>query len=405
MTSSLFAWLEGRPVGRFTSTGPQAAAFSYDEQAGETPVSLSIPRHGGWSKSAPYRFLDNLLPDNQRTRDRIAHDTDAASSQVFDLLAQIGGDVAGGLVLTTTDQPPQRSDNPLLPLTDDDIAYRISTLRHDPDRWLDPDLNGGRFSLAGTQSKFAMALIDGRWFQPSPTIPSTHILKPGSTRFPEVEDVEAATMSLARLVGIPTPQSIVMQVLGQQAFLVERFDRDTTTSPAVRIHGEDFAQAAGMSRGKKYGLSAKQAILLLRRHDPGDLLVYQFIDRLAFAVATGNSDAHAKNYTLLLRPSSVTFAPAYDQVATMFWPQLNDELAMKIGGATRSAEVRPDHWAKLARTAALDEDQVVAAARTVSVLVTNVAPQAASVLEPRIRDRFLSVIDQVNRGMVGAKRG
>ena len=240
MTTDLFAWLEGHLVGRFTAIGPGEAVFAYDDQAGDTPISLSLPRQGGWAKKAPYRFLDNLLPDNQRTRNRLASDTDAASSSVFDLLARIGGDVAGGLVLTATDAPPPSSDDPMVPLTDDDIAYRIATLHEDPDRWLDRDLSGGRFSLAGTQAKFAMALIDGQWYQPSPTIPSTHIVKPGSTRLPEADAVEAATMNLARLAGIPAPKTGVLQVLEQRAFIAERFDRDTTTTPATRYSQDNI---------------------------------------------------------------------------------------------------------------------------------------------------------------------
>lgn len=346
-----------------------------------------------------YHFLDNLLPDNQRTRDRLAREADAASGAVFDLLASIGGDVAGGLVLTSTDTPPSPTDDPLVPFTDDDLAYRVATLREDPDRWLDRDIRGGRFSLAGTQAKFAMASVDGRWYQPSPTIPSTHIVKPSSTRLPEADAVEAATMSLARLVGIPTPDTTILRVLGQRAFMTERFDRDATTTPATRVHGEDLAQAAGMAGGKKYGMTAKQAIQLLHRHDPTDALGHQFVERLAFAVASGNCDAHAKNYTLLLHPGGVALAPAYDQVTTLFWPDFDSTLAMAVGGTTRSAEVTSAHWAKLARTSGLPEDQVVGTARTISAQVTQAAEQAAVGLDPPLRPRFLAAIATANRGM------
>ncbi|MCL2465460.1 MAG: HipA domain-containing protein, partial [Micrococcales bacterium] len=388
--------------GRFTATGPEDAAFTYDDQADGAPISLSMPRQGGWAKKAPYRFLDNLLPDDERTRARIAYDTDAASSGVFDLLAQIGGDVAGGLVLTATDQPPSRSIGPLLPLTDDDIAYRVVTLHTQPDRWIDSDLAAGRFSLAGAQAKFTMAAIDGRWYQPGPAVPSTHIVKPGPARFPDVEAVELATMRLARLSGIPVPETGFLRVLGQRAFIVGRFDRDTAACPVARIHGEDFAQASGMSRAAKYGMSATQAIRMLGGHDANDALGYEFVNRLAFAVATGNCDAHAKNYTVLLRPAGATFAPAYDQVATLYWPNLDTRLAMKIGGASRSPEVTPNHWAKLARTSGLDEDRVVSAARAISALAVEAAPQAASGLDPAVRDRFLSVIGDANRSMTRA---
>jgi len=398
-TRVLFAWLEGRPVGRFTLTRNHGVVFAYDDQAGPTPVSLSLPRDGGWSRNAPHRFLDNLLPDDERTRARIAHDTHAASATVVDLLAQIGGDVAGGLVLTGSDQPPTPADHPMLLLTDDDIAYRVATLHVDPDRWMDADLAPGRFSLAGTQAKFAMARIGRHWYQPGPAVPSTHIVKPGSDKFTDVEVVEDATTRLARLCGVPAPRTAILTVLGEHALIVERFDRDTTTTPVTRVHAEDFAQAAGMPGGLKYTLTAAQAVRMLHRHDPTDTLGYQFIHRLAFAVSTGNCDAHAKNYSLLIRPTGVTLAPAYDQLPTLCWPGLDTTLAMRIGDATTSAAVTPHHWATLARDCGLDADHVTHVARTMSTQALTHAEQAVRGLPARVSERMMTVITHANRGM------
>jgi len=400
MTTVLHAWLEGIYVGRFTLTGDHRATFDYDQDAPSTPVSLSLPRDGGWARAAPYLFLDNLLPDNDVTRSRMAIDSGAASDGVFDLLARNGADVAGGLVLTPTSDPPTASDGVLLPFTDDDIASRIATLRHDPHRWLDKDLAGGRFSLAGAQAKFTMALIGGRWHQSTRAIPSTHIVKPAAERTGDADLIEAATARLARLAGLAAPGAWILEVEGQRAYIVERFDRDTTVTPAARLHTEDLAQAAGMPRGQKYGMTAAQAIALLHRHDPTDTLGYAFVERLAFAVSTANADAHAKNYALVLRPHNVSLAPVYDQVTTAYWPWLDDRLAMKIDGAARSAEVAAQHWAKLAGKAGLDEDRVVTTAREVSRRVVEGAEVAYESLPAPVRDRLQRIVEHANHHMI-----
>ncbi|MDR1427495.1 MAG: HipA N-terminal domain-containing protein [Bifidobacteriaceae bacterium] len=72
-------------------------------------MSLSLPHGGSWPRNAPSRFLDNLLPDGDTVRHRMAFDLGADSAGVFDLLKHVGGDIAGGLVLTPTDSSPRPS--------------------------------------------------------------------------------------------------------------------------------------------------------------------------------------------------------------------------------------------------------------------------------------------------------
>ena len=74
---------------------------------------------------------------------------------------------------------------------------------------------------------------------------------------------------------------------------------------------------------------------------------------LIFNTDIGNSDAHGKNYSIYLE-DGVHLAPLYDSIPTTVWPKYDDDqLAMKIGGALRSSEVSPQHWAKLATLCSL----------------------------------------------------
>jgi serine/threonine-protein kinase HipA len=148
---------------------------------------------------------------------------------------------------------------------------------------------------------------------------------------------------------------------------VERFDRDLSTDIATRIHTEDLAQALGREPDEKYGVSAKQAVELMRRVSAG--APYDFVRQLAFNTIVGNGDAHTKNYSLVLS-DDVRLAPLYDALPTQSYcashPQLDTTLAMPIAGARRPPEVTAHRWRKLSRVTGLDEDRVVSAVRDIA---------------------------------------
>ncbi|MFF2085796.1 HipA domain-containing protein [Nocardia sp. NPDC058176] len=356
MIKVLYAWLEGRHAGVFTRGTSALIRFDYSEHAPATPISLSLPRDGGASRRAAANFLDNLLPDNAAARDQMASVYGAESTDTFDLLARAGGDVAGGLVLTAREEPPTAGPLLLDPAGDEDIAARIAAVKRMPDQWVDA-ATPARFSLAGTQGKFAIAEIGGEWYWSNATVPSTHIVKPARQDVPGLEDVEAMAMTLASMVGVAAPSARVLRVQDQTAYLVERFDRVRTGQVAVRLHAEDIAQAIGKRPDEKYDVSAQQVIRLLREQI-SDEITYAFVRQLAINVFLGNADAHAKNYSLLLRPDDIALSPIYDVVPVGLYPEFDQKLAMRVGGARRAAEVTPAHWRKLARTSGLSEARV-----------------------------------------------
>ncbi|MCL2464308.1 MAG: HipA domain-containing protein, partial [Micrococcales bacterium] len=178
-----------------------------------------------------------------------------------------------------------------------------------------------RFSLAGSQAKFALADAGGTWLWPNATWPSTHILKPPSPRHPDIDTLEVATLHLAHLTGLPAPHAAILKVAGQSSFTVARFDRaPQCDGPARRLRAEDMAQALGVSPDRKYQVSATTVINLLRRVDPTGDLPLSFIRQLAFNTAIGNADAHAKNYSILLDETGARLAPMYDALPIGAWP-------------------------------------------------------------------------------------
>ncbi len=72
-------------------------------------------------------------------------------------------------------------------------------------------------------------------------------------------------------------------------------------------------------------------------------------------------DAHAKNYSLILRKDRVVFAPLYD-IASSLPYELSDhklKLAMKLGSDYNMNMARPQLWARLASTVRLPENELV----------------------------------------------
>jgi serine/threonine-protein kinase HipA len=91
--------------------------------------------------------------------------------------------------------------------------------------------------------------------------------------------------------------------------------------------------------------------------------VGRFVDGLALNWLIAGTDAHAKNYSLLLRPGQIRLAPLYDVASSlpyeeMYLPRLR--LAMKIGSEYQVEAITARHWRALAAQNGLGPDQVVA---------------------------------------------
>ncbi|MBS1672494.1 MAG: HipA domain-containing protein [Actinobacteria bacterium] len=358
MTDRLEAWLEGHHVGNFEFEPAQPVTFTYDEGAPATPISLSLPRDRPAAKRAAGNFLENLLPDHAKTRERMAAAYGAVSARTYDLLLSAGGDIAGGLVLTPGGEAPSPGPGNLSPADEEDIATRIAAIKRDPDDWAPKDLPA-RFSLAGTQGKFALADIDGDWYWSNAGVPSTHIVKPARPDLRNLEAAESSALVLARAAGIAASPAEVAGFIDQTAFVTERFDRVSEGDVLRRLHAEDLAQALGEGPGRKYKIQVGAVAELLRDADATGRLARDFVRQVAFNVLIGNADAHAKNYSLLLRPDSISLAPLYDAVPVGLYPSFDQKLAMKIGGTVFPQAAHPALWRKAARAMELDEDEVL----------------------------------------------
>lgn len=360
----LYAYLHGELVGVFRDTARQTAEFAYIEGYSGPTLSLSLPNDGReLNGSVPYRYLDNLLPDQSLVRQRWAAYRQIPEADVFSLLAEYGEDVAGAVVLSSDPELPHREPTPLEVATEDEIAERVKEIRRDPDAWVSP---GRRFkmSLGGAQGKFSLARVGSHWYWSSYHVPSTHIFKPEPQRYRWLAHAEHVGLTLADRIGLEASASEVASVRGMEVFLTKRWDRHN----GQRIHAEDLNQVLGNATDDKYEPTAAQIAAKLRAVD----LEWEFVRQLSFNVALGNFDAHAKNYSVLYEDDLPHLSPLYDTVPVMIYPQLDHTLAMDVGGTKKPNELVEKRWHQFAHDAGLDPDEVCQEAYAVITRVTEV---------------------------------
>ncbi len=267
----LDVYIDEQFAGSLARARDRSVTFEYDEAYADSPdttaLSLSMPKSrlvhrndlaGAW--------FANLLPDSEKKLERIAASVGTRSIQPFDLLARIGHDVAGAVQVFPEGTTPEDNAD-LVELTESHIASELRGLRADPNYV--PD-EFGRWSLAGQQGKIAVALSGERWYAPTGTAASTHILKIGPDGMAGGDLAEFVTLRAAYFCGIAAPLAWLHRFDDQLAVVVARYDRQTDHSGASpagqaphvrRIHQEDMCQVLGVRPGLKYqsdgGPSAK----------------------------------------------------------------------------------------------------------------------------------------------------
>lgn len=84
----------------------------------------------------------------------------------------------------------------------------------------------------------------------------------------------------------------------------------------------------------------------------------EMLRRIAFVVASGNNDAHLKNWSILY-PDGVSAAltPLYDQTFSGQWPSLDRELALNLGGAKPFGAIDIRRFRELAIRCFRDPDE------------------------------------------------
>jgi serine/threonine-protein kinase HipA len=98
---------------------------------------------------------------------------------------------------------------------------------------------------------------------------------------------------------------------------------------------------------------------LTRRHMPPTEIL-RLVDRVIFNVLACNTDAHAKNYSVMISGNGVSLAPMYDVMCAAVWENVTKNLVHKIGGSSRGDQLQSKHWRQFARECGFAEIDVAA---------------------------------------------
>ncbi len=367
MAKALDVYLHNKLVGYLTQDDDGQMLFEYApswlEASEAVPLSQSLPlRKNIFTRKECRGFFAGILPEENK-RGIIARNLGISAGNDYAMLERIGGECAGAVTFVLAGEFFQDRQDTYRRLGEKELA---KILRELPRRPLLAGEEGVRLSLAGAQDKIAVHVSGNDISVPLKGAPSTHILKPDIERFEGVVFNEAVCMNLAGKVGLPTARVVIGQVEGIDYLLVERYDRVRDSEGNTRrVHQEDFCQALGVVPERKYqsegGPPLKQCFHLLRNTSAAPVLDLQrLLDAVIFHALIGNHDAHAKNFSLLYGvEGAVRLVPLYDVVSTVYYPELSQHLAMKIGGESASDRLFPQHFEKLAEEAGLAKPMVV----------------------------------------------
>lgn len=301
-------------------------------------------------------FFANLVPEGP-LRELIEASQEIAPGDQMALLEAVGADLPGAVELRPSlGEPDQAREN-----------GGLAEDQPPPNGY--PESGLLRFSLAGVQLKFSVLREGDKLTLPVRGRRGEWIAKLDSSRFPRVVENELATLEWARAAGFEVPECNLASVealapalrghAGPEGhvLVIRRYDREGPR----RIHQEDFAQVVGLPPRLKYDHVTYEQLARLVKEIAGPDAYLEFVRRLVFVVASGNADAHLKNWSLLY-PDGVEarLTPLYDQVCTVAWPEVSWDLALNFAGLKSLQQVDERSFRRLAEKAGSDPARTLA---------------------------------------------
>lgn len=378
----LMVFMDGRQMGRLTQKkGRLAFTYSDDWRGAEDayPLSTSMPLiskdHGHKEATA---FLWGLLPDNEQVLQRWARSFQVSARNPFALLSHVGEDCAGAVQFVRKDRGEafleETGENAVEWLTEKEIGRRLTVLKQDAGAGRSPR-DTGQFTLAGAQPKTALYYDGRKWGIPHGRMPTTHILKPPTDEFDGFAENEHLCLQLAAALGRQTARSTVRTFDGVTAIVIERYDRRKVTD----IVGSRLRAAADMDSARD---------------------VLRLVDAQIFNWLIGGTDAHGKNYSILIGTSGrIRLAPLYDMASILAYAEHDPRkvnLAMKIGEEYRLSRITGSEWLKFAATNKLEQDLILGRIRSLGkALPDALSDTIREMRSQKLDHRILKVLEKV----------
>jgi len=370
--------LNNQLVGQLLKEPSGAIQFRYDEswlvKRNAIPVSFSLPlREDAYKGERVVAVFENLLPDSEQLRQRVAEKVGAKGADAYSLLSEIGRDCVGALQFVPEGEAIVEGISGIEGkiVSDEEIESLLNNLARAP-LGLDREQDF-RISVAGAQEKTALLRYKGKWRKPRGTTPTTHIFKTQIGTLPNGVDLsnsvenEYYCLRLMAAFGLPVSAAEIMVFGKTKALVIERFDREwTKDGRLLRIPQEDFCQALSCPPGRKYqnegGPGMVEILKLLKAGDTPAEDQKTFLKSQILFWLIGATDGHAKNVSIFLGMGGrFQLTPLYDVLTAQ--PSLDDrqierkqmKLAMSVGDSRhyKIEEIRGRHFIQTAENAGL----------------------------------------------------
>ncbi|KXF77967.1 toxin HipA [Paramesorhizobium deserti] len=416
----LNVFLNGRLVGVLRRESTGAIDFRYDPDwlswDNAFAVSLSLPlREDRYIGVPVVNVFDNLLPDSDAIRKRVAERVGADGTDAYSLLTALGHDCVGALqFLPDGIDPGPTGGTDGQHVDDKAIADLINNLAAAPLGMGEDD--DFRISIAGAQEKTALLRKDGQWFKPIGTTATTHILKPEIGQLPNGIDLsnsvenEYLCLKLLEAFGVPVATVEIADFGERRTLIVERFDRRWTKDERlIRLPQEDCCQALSIPPTRKYqsdgGPGLREILELLRGSDTPDKDIATFMRANIIFWLLGATDGHAKNFSVFLTPGGrYQMTPLYDVLSAQ--PSLDAhqivrkkfKLAMSVGKNRHYAlnDIVPRHFVQTAEIAGIGTSLI----RSLFADLAAKAPRQASAVINALPSGFpQDMVESISNGI------
>lgn len=361
--------IAGEHAGTLSQEESGVLSFRYRRKYRKVPLSSAMPLSTFvYRGKAVAAYLWGLLPEDPTARRIVAEEAGVSPNNPFALLGVVGLDCPGAVQFCPEGTDAAREGR-LVPASDSEIARRLAQGRAGGGGWT---VGNERWSLGGQQSKFALRMQGGRWFFCEGAAATTHIFKSGISGLSHQALNEYVCMRLAAELGVPAARAEYREFEGEPAIVVERYDRRIQDGRVVRVHQEDLCQALGRLPSNKYtmdgGPSCSDILGLLTSTGPtAQANAAEFLQMLFFNYLVAATDAHAKNYSILLDAEGThRLAPMYDvasiapYVEPARWEAKPPKLAMPIGGENRVGRVSMNDLRRMVDQCCLDKVGITA---------------------------------------------
>ncbi|MCA5004788.1 HipA domain-containing protein [Sphingobacterium bovistauri] len=211
-----------------------------------------------------------------------------------------------------------------------------------------------RLALTGVQPKISLTLkgekgskrltLVGLW--------GDYILKPQSTDYAYMPEVEDLTMHLAKLFKIETASHALIRTSeGDLAYITKRFDR----IKGKKVHIEDLCQLSELLTEQKYKSSYERVGKIIKQYASNSGLdVIKYFKLVLFCFLTGNNDMHLKNFSLMHSDDEILLTPAYDLLnVNLIYPKDREDLALTLGG--RKSKIKRSDFDQFAMSLGLSD--------------------------------------------------